>query len=69
MVPRDWNNFLTRSQGKKKLLSDARKQVIEEFLHLLEIFGRNDHPTLLAIRICEEHPDCNVAIVLDDYIA
>lgn len=68
MASRDWQNFLVRSQGKKNLLDDIREKVIEEFLHLLEIFGRNERPTLLAVRICEDYPDCNVAIVLNDYV-
>ncbi|HBI17190.1 MAG TPA: hypothetical protein DDY52_03515 [Candidatus Moranbacteria bacterium] len=68
MASDDWTSFLVRSQKKKNLLSDIRKNVVEEFLHLLEIFGHNERPTLLAIKICEEHPDSNVAIVLNDYV-
>lgn len=65
---KEWRRFMARSGNQFALPIDLRRGLIMEFEHLCDIFGQNESPVFLAIRVCDQHPESDVARVLNAYV-
>jgi len=64
----NWANFVKKSKGKKPAPRSFLEKAEREFLGLLEVFGNNERPTMLAAKVCFQFPEHDMASFLDSHV-